>query len=76
MANPCCCCDFIYRLGEVGTHQRCNFFHLELGSDRSWPTGMFIIFKTVSPLCKTFVPSKHSTTGQGFFAVRLLRFFR
>jgi hypothetical protein len=33
---------------------------------------MLIVFKTVSPLCKTFVPFKHSTTAQGFFAVRLL----
>jgi hypothetical protein len=40
MANPCCCCDFIYCLRAVGTQQRCNFFDLEFSSDRSWPTGM------------------------------------
>jgi hypothetical protein len=51
MPNPCCC-DFIYRLGAVGMHQRCNFLDLEFSSDRSWPTGMLIIFQTVSPLCK------------------------
>jgi hypothetical protein len=33
---------------------------------------MLIIFQTVSPLCKTLVPFKHSTTAQSFFAVRLL----
>jgi hypothetical protein len=35
MANPCCCYDFIYRLGAVDTHQLCNFLDLEFGSDRS-----------------------------------------
>jgi hypothetical protein len=33
---------------------------------------MLIIFQTVSPLCKTFVPLKHSITAQGFFTVHLL----
>jgi hypothetical protein len=33
---------------------------------------MLIIFQTVSPLCKTFVPLKHSTTAQGFFTAGLL----
>jgi hypothetical protein len=71
MANPCCC-DFIYRLGAAGMHQRCNFLDLEFSSDRSWPTGMLIIFQTVSLLCKTFVPLNHSTMAQGFVAVCLL----
>jgi hypothetical protein len=48
-----CCCNFIYRLGVVGTHQRCNLLDLEFSSDRSWPTGMLITLKTVSPLRKT-----------------------
>jgi hypothetical protein len=53
-------------------HQRCNFLDLELSSDRSWLTGMLIFFQTVSHLCKTFVPHKHNTTAQGFFAVHVL----
>jgi hypothetical protein len=72
MANPCCCCDFIYRLGAVGMHQHYNFLDLEFSSDCSWLIGMLIIFQTVSPLCKTFVPLKHSTMAQGLFAIRLL----
>jgi hypothetical protein len=71
MANPCCC-NFIYRLGVVGIHQRCNFLDLEFSSGCSWLTNMLIIFQTVCPLCKTFVLLKHSTTAQGFFAICLL----
>jgi hypothetical protein len=49
-----------------------NFLDLEFSSDHSWVTGMLIIFQTVSCLCKMFVPFKHSTMTQGFFAVCLL----
>jgi hypothetical protein len=36
IANPCCCCDFIYHLGAVDMHQCCNFLDLEFSSDCSW----------------------------------------
>jgi hypothetical protein len=49
-----------------------NFVDLEFSSDHSWPTSMLIIFQTVYPLCKTFVPLKHNITAEGFFTVRLL----
>jgi hypothetical protein len=52
--------------------QCCNFLHLEFSSDHTWPTSMLITFQTVSPLCKTFVPLKHSTMAQGFITVGLL----
>jgi hypothetical protein len=45
---------------------------LEFSSYRSWPTGMLIIFRIVSHLCKTFVSFKHSTMAQDFFVIRLL----
>jgi hypothetical protein len=35
MANPCCCCDFSYRLGVVGMHQHCSFLDLKSSSDHS-----------------------------------------
>jgi hypothetical protein len=47
-----------------------NFLDLEFSP--SWPTGMLIIFQTVSPLCKTFVPLKHGIMAQDFFTVCLL----
>jgi hypothetical protein len=33
------------------------------------PTGMFIIFQTVSPICKMFAPLKHITMAESFFTV-------
>jgi hypothetical protein len=56
MANACCCCNFIYCLGGVGMYKCCNFLDLEFSSDRSWLIGILIIFQTLSPLCKMFVP--------------------
>jgi hypothetical protein len=35
IANPCCCCDFIYCLEAVGTHQRCNFLDPGFSSNHS-----------------------------------------
>jgi hypothetical protein len=71
-ANACCCCDFIYHLGAVSMRQNCNFLDLGFSSDCSWLNGTLIIFKTISPLYKTFVPIKHSTMAQGFFTECLL----
>jgi hypothetical protein len=64
-ANPCCW-DFIYRLGAVGTHKRCNCLDLEFSSYRSWPAGMLIISK-LSLLCAK--PSCHLE----HYDLRLLR---
>jgi hypothetical protein len=50
MANLCCCCNFIYYLGVVSTHQHCNFLDLEFSYGRSWPAGMLINFQTLSPV--------------------------
>jgi hypothetical protein len=61
----CCCCDLIYHLGAIGAHQHCNFLDLVSSSEISWPTSSSIM----SLLCKMFVPLKHSTMTQGFFAV-------
>ena len=38
MANLYCCCETVYRLGAVSTHQRCNFLDVELSSNCMWPT--------------------------------------
>jgi hypothetical protein len=72
ITNPCCCCDFIYHLGAVGTHQRCTFLDLVFSSDRSWPTSMLIIFQTLSPPLQNVCATYHSTNAQGFFAIHLL----
>jgi hypothetical protein len=51
MNNPCCC-DFIYHLGLVGTHQRCKFLDLDFSSVCSWPTGSLSSSKLFLPCAK------------------------
>ena len=64
MTDPNCCCEVVYRLGELGMHQHCNLFNLAFTSNRLWPTSRLIILQTVSPLRKTSVPLKHKTATQ------------
>lgn len=64
----CCCCY----LGAVGMYQHCMFLELDFSFNRSWSTSMLIIFQIVSPICRMFVPFKHSIMSKGFFSVWLL----
>jgi hypothetical protein len=60
MADHFCCCNVA------------KFLELEFSSDSSQPISMTTIFQLISPLCKMFVPLKHSNKAQFIFAVRWL----
>ena len=64
MANRYRCCEVVYRLGAVGTHQHCNLFNRALSSNRLWLTSTNIILQIVSPLRKTSLPPKRNTATQ------------